>query len=91
MLCYVSNACKVGRLTLSSTSVRVLSAFILRLAYRRKDRLHLWTRTDHVPLRLMAPPLLQGAVLLFNLRVRGLKAQNTENLPVTAIVTRFSS
>src|SRR4029434_6859162 len=71
MLCYVSNSCKVERLTLSSTSVRVMSAFILRLAYRRKNRLQLWTRTDHVPLRLMAQPLLQGAVLLFNLRVRG--------------------
>jgi hypothetical protein len=67
MLCYVSNSCKVERLTLSSTSVRVMSAFILRLAYRRKNRLHLWTRTDHGPLRLIAQPLLQGAVLLFNL------------------------
>jgi hypothetical protein len=71
MLYRVSNSCKVGRLTPSSTSVRVMIAFILRLAYRRKDRLHLWTRTDHAPLRLMAQPLLQGAVLLFNLRVRG--------------------
>src|SRR5215510_12542369 len=71
MLCYVRNACKVGRLTLSSTSARVMITFILRLAYRRKDRLHLWTHTDHTPLRLMAQPLLQGAVLWFNLRVRG--------------------
>ena len=46
-------------------------ACIHRLAYRRKDRLHLWPHTEHVPLRLVTQPLLQGAVFLFNLRVRG--------------------